>query len=521
VTASNVAGNATATSNASNSVGDGTPRFNAYLNDNSPYNELIATTGMTIQVHTGFVGPQIPTTWTYKWTECYTTWNPDAPQNCRVVNNSTDTYRVGGGVRWGYPLVTGTNAYGSSGQGVAIFEVPFPGDGPPDDSAALLSEYVPQLRYDQLESYHADSAAEATDWSSNQLYVMDGALPESYATPPTLNLGFLGPTYPTGRSAASDDFIEYDDDYQTAYGTLHQDPAYANKAYGRAYTYADGDLALEYWFYYYDNPREHLGIGAHEGDWEGVQIHLDRYENPVTMSFTQHQGGATCDWATQVQHLPDGRPIDYVGRGSHANYPAAGTYSFGLEVGDDYAFGDDPNYVIPDVLDISGSSQPAWMTWPGMWGGSDGAVPSPSGPGVKGEVFDNPLQWDETQGDTHCTPDSPPPGGSAIRSVAGIGVSYPPLPKVTAKLNRAAKRIVVRYSFKSLPANPERKPWAIIVKTVSADPKATPYTTQTLIKRRSGTVLQPLGLGRGPYRLIIGVVSARGTRSPVAHIRVH
>jgi len=79
---------------------------------------------------------------------------------------------------------------------------------------------------------------------------------------------------------------------------------------------ATGRLALEYWFFYLYNDF----TDKHEADWEGVTVFL--HDNaPIGVSYSQHQGR---QW---VPSTSAGRPVVYVARGSHADYPTPGRYA--------------------------------------------------------------------------------------------------------------------------------------------------------------------------------------------------
>ena len=59
-----------------------------------------------------------------------------------------------------------------------------------------------------------------------------------------------------------------------------------------------------------------------EADWEHVTVFLDAGA-PLGVAYSQHQGDAWSGWPAAAA---DDHPVVYVARGSHANYPLAGSY---------------------------------------------------------------------------------------------------------------------------------------------------------------------------------------------------
>jgi len=81
-----------------------------------------------------------------------------------------------------------------------------------------------------------------------------------------------------------------------------------------------GRIAIEYWFLYLYNDF----YDKHEADWEGVTVILETGA-PLGVSYSAHQGRRWSTWS--AQSTSGTHPIVYVARGSHANYPHAGSYS--------------------------------------------------------------------------------------------------------------------------------------------------------------------------------------------------
>lgn len=143
-------------------------------------------------------------------------------------------------------------------------------------------------------------------------------------------------------------------------------------AYGRSVAARDGRTYLQYWFLYADNPQDRgiVHTGRHEGDWELVQVVLDRRERPVAATYAQHSWAEACEgYDRQV----------FVANGSHASYPRRGTHGRPFPDPDDEATGD--GRVVGPRVEAFGR----WAAWPGRWGRSrasfvPGESTSPRGP---------------------------------------------------------------------------------------------------------------------------------------------
>jgi hypothetical protein len=271
----------------------------------------------------------------------------------------------------------------------------------------LLHRYEPTLRYDTDENYFADSVAGMTDnWGdetahhglnkaaspySNALWDADsetegpnyGLLAESQPGVPflpfQLTLSALGTTYPNGQLADSNDWIAQNEDFQRDNERL-EGAGYLDAVYGRAFADGTGKRWLEYWYWYYYNPKDFIGYGHHQGDWESVVIGLDEQNKPETVILSQHAHAASCDME-QIERGEEGAPIVYVGLDSHANYPWPGRYDATGEW--DFADGNGRS-AYPGLVVIDGTP-PSWILWPGHWGNSRAEISpiesnSPQGP---------------------------------------------------------------------------------------------------------------------------------------------
>lgn len=309
------------------------------------------------------------------------------------------------------------------------FGVPWQSDGVADprdvyvkldavDYSALLEAHRPLLRYNSEEGFHALSPAAATDFydasdepddpaESNRL--VDSGGPFALANPflvagsaseDQLSLGLLGANYPAGNSrrastpAAPDDFISLrgnlgvpvdSSGYAADAASMEIQQGYADRTYGHVAYGEDGALWLQYWiYYYYDDQVNLTGSGAHEGDWEMVQIRLDTSDHPDRAAYAQHATGERCDWG-EVDSS-GGRPIVYVAQGSHASYFRPGHYD--TPNPDDNA--DGQGIEGAPLVDQIRSDNPSWVGWPGKWGDSGDA---PDGPAFKGQQWTDPSGW--------------------------------------------------------------------------------------------------------------------------------
>jgi len=173
---------------------------------------------------------------------------------------------------------------------------------------------------------------------------------------------------------------------------------YADRTYGRVAYGNDDALWLQYWFFYYYDDQTNFGGGAHEGDWEMVQVRLGATNQPDRAAYAQHGrdidlpieklGGETCGWS-QVESF-GGRPIVYVAQGSHASYFRPGHYD--TPDPDDNADGEGISG--SPIIDEIRSDSPGWVAWPGKWGDTAGDAESPPGPAFQTEQkWTNPSAW--------------------------------------------------------------------------------------------------------------------------------
>lgn len=401
-----------------------------------------------------------------------------------------------------------------------------PGSCPHSDELVdqqLLTKFRPDLRYDALEGYYAISAAAFADnhvaGSHTNRLIKDGAVIASSdpaAEGETLSLGFLGPSYTNGATSNPADYIDAADSYASDGQRLYGDSNYTGRIYGRAIRETSGALWLQYWVFYYYNPKTFFTVGEHEGDWEMIQLYLDSGGKPLAATYSQHNSRETCAW-DDVEKASI-RPVVYVAEGSHANYFTAGTHSVeiwdsGIFVGNinDTARGNAPPQPGPYPQIIN--SAMSWMFWTGRWGQVGGGPRTPS---QQGERWGSPTLW-ALDDDAYACRAAQPQGRLAEIGTLALE-AVPPAPRIRA--HRSGRNVVIRYSFATLPVSRSRRPWQLITSVDATGTRYPPLTIRTPVRRRTGTVTQPLGLGRAPYVVRVAALARDGSRSRVVQLRL-
>ena len=140
---------------------------------------------------------------------------------------------------------------------------------------------------------------------------------------------------------------------------------------------ADGKKYVTYTVLFTNNVGKIFNlIGHHYGDIEHITLEfLPGEETPRRVYFGAHRtvNGKWLGWE-QVRKTPDGRPVVFVAKGSHAMYPDAGHrvlfrfFGFGNDLTwdhDKYVWDPTPTVVPRDS---------ALLTFPGRWGGPNGVT---------------------------------------------------------------------------------------------------------------------------------------------------
>jgi hypothetical protein len=235
------------------------------------------------------------------------------------------------------------------------------GDFPDEADLALLLRHVPNLRYDAQEGYRAVTAATMTDAPGNSLVAANGEIIAGNGSDNPLSLDTLT-SYPEGFSFdPGDRLASAEPALPDALSLQAKADEYPHATHGRVVRRGKG-IWLEYWLWYYDNPKTFLGKGRHQGDWELVIVELDADERPQSVTCSQHNGGEARRWRSV--ETQDDHPVIYVAPFSHANYFKAGTAFY--FPGADHPTPTGP-YLRPTVVPFG-----EWESWRGHWGASRG-----------------------------------------------------------------------------------------------------------------------------------------------------
>ncbi len=166
-----------------------------------------------------------------------------------------------------------------------------------------------------------------------------------------------------------------------------------------------GMLALQYWLFYVFNDWNNL----HEGDWEMIQLVFEAEDarealtqEPVSIGYSQHEGGEAAAWGEEKLDLVDGRPVVYPAAGSHANFFDEALYigsSAQQGVGCDDTRG--PHRELRPAVKTVPSDAAAgreafpWIGYDGRWGELQEAFfNGPTGPNDKLQ-WTEPILWSE------------------------------------------------------------------------------------------------------------------------------
>ncbi len=168
-------------------------------------------------------------------------------------------------------------------------------------------------------------------------------------------------------------------------------------------------VTIQYWALYFYNDW----FNKHEGDWEMIQVMLERDE-PRWVVLSQHHGGTRRTW--ERAPVEEGtHPAAYVALGSHANYFVGDeTYPHSQTIGNHQITIVDrtgtTGRIIPDVVllpertvletgDEAAPSEVAWLPFRGRWGevAPQSDFGGPYGPADKGVQWKQPYAWGMAQ----------------------------------------------------------------------------------------------------------------------------
>jgi hypothetical protein len=267
------------------------------------------------------------------------------------------------------------------------------------DQMTLLERHRPLLKYDAQDPYRACSALTIVENAGNKLVDSKNRLLAAVGhAAKELGLDRLG----GGDDRKGERLDEGGSEQEIMKDAVRMQgkPRYADRTYWRFHQNGDTTY-LQYWFWLYYNPKDVAGRGRHEGDWEMIQIRLEK-ERPVCAVYAAHAHAMKLSW-DQVEH--DGtHPVVYVAAESHASYFEEGTHpAFGRA---DNAYGDGP-HITPELEEFG-----TWADWPGRWGNSKGVLwwlpitalrppagKSPEGPGHQETKWLDPAKFEENARD--------------------------------------------------------------------------------------------------------------------------
>jgi hypothetical protein len=178
-----------------------------------------------------------------------------------------------------------------------------------------------------------------------------------------------------------------------------------------------GELAVQYWFYWYYNDWNN----KHEGDWEGIQLVFPAATPtealdlaPSSVGYAQHEGGERAQWDDSKLELDGDHPVVYPSIGSHASYYGAALYlgrsgseGFGCDDTDGASTSVRPVVeLLPAEVDDAGDEH-AWLAYDGRWGErQSGPFNGPTGPADK-DRWARPIDWSDELRSTSVSVPSP------------------------------------------------------------------------------------------------------------------
>jgi hypothetical protein len=253
----------------------------------------------------------------------------------------------------------------------------------------LLDRHRPLLLFDPQYDYRVLAAESAVENEGNLLRRFDGEVLARSRGDPELSLELLT-RYPAGVEADPDDSIAMSPDYAGDSRRMERSDRHRGRIYARVVD--DGTLTwCQYWFWLYYNPKNLLGFGKHEGDWEMVQVGL-RHGEPEVASYAQHDSGEARPFGKGMDLVPGDalRPIAYVAPLSHASYFEARTHPYFIGIDDPR--GDGPRRELP-VVPFGD-----WVNWEGRWGSGERGIArrigfGPNSPARQGLKWRDPGAW--------------------------------------------------------------------------------------------------------------------------------
>lgn len=144
------------------------------------------------------------------------------------------------------------------------------------------------------------------------------------------------------------------------------------------YDAATNTITYHVFYAYNDGPPGLGDVQNHEGDWERITIQLDDGFRPTEVRYSAHSGidvsrawpGAANPDGQPVAPLENGKPVVFVGQGSHANFPETGQWETQADGIYDLAAYDADDSVRLDLAKLEARDVTAepWYGTHVMWG---------------------------------------------------------------------------------------------------------------------------------------------------------
>ena len=193
----------------------------------------------------------------------------------------------------------------------------------------------------------------------------------------------------------------------------------------------DGQLVLQYWFYWYFNDWNN----KHESDWEGIALLFPAPTvvealdvSPERIGYSQHEGGVGVGWDDGDLRREGDRPIVYSSAGSHASYLGSAVHlgrsaheGFGCDTTEGPSRRIDPEVVVLPTRVDDPTDPLAWVEFRGRWGERhDGPFNGPTGPPAKGRWTD-PMPWfDDLRSESVTVPGVSSLGSGVVGRFCGV-----------------------------------------------------------------------------------------------------